>query len=70
MSKIPSAQAGYMELVGAKKDGDCSKVEVAAGVSLERGCCNNFAPEDANVTGFKCGNCEYHQPLSAPKPRK
>lgn len=68
MLKIPSAQAGYMELVGARKDGSCSKVEVAGGVSLERGCCNHFEPKSNTVTTFKCGSCEYGGRIKAPKP--
>jgi hypothetical protein len=58
-AKIPSAQAGYMELTGAQKDGDCRKVEVAGGVSRERGCCNEFKPEDDETIRFSCGTCEY-----------
>ena len=57
--KIPSAQAGYMELTGAKKDGGCEKVEVAGGVSRERGCCNHFHPALKTTSVFNCGNCEY-----------
>lgn len=57
--KIPSAQAGYMELTGAKKDGDCEKVEVAGGISKDRGCCNKFHPESRQTTTFNCGTCEY-----------
>lgn len=51
--------AGYMELTGAKKDADCYKVEVPGGVSKERGCCNEFKPETAKVTAFRCGNCKF-----------
>jgi hypothetical protein len=58
-AKIPQAQAGYMELTGAEKDGDCSKVDVQGGVSLDRGCCNEFQPQDEATTTFSCGNCEY-----------
>lgn len=57
--KIPSAQAGYMELTGAKKDGGCEKVEVAGGVSKLRGCCNKFSPESRATTVFSCGTCEH-----------
>lgn len=57
--KIPEAQAGYMELAGAQKDGDCSKVEVEGGVSLDRGCCNEFQPEDESTDTFSCGNCKF-----------
>jgi hypothetical protein len=57
--KIPEAQAGYMELQGAVKDGDCSKVDVQGGVSLDRGCCNEFEPQDETTDTFDCGNCKY-----------
>jgi hypothetical protein len=59
LSRIPSAQAGYMELSGAKKDGDCRKVEVAGGISRELGCCNEFQPAKKDTQQFRCGNCEY-----------
>lgn len=59
MPKIPSALAGYMELVGAVKDGDCKIVAVADGISKQRGCCNKFQPENAKTVQFSCGNCEY-----------
>ena len=68
MAKIPSAQAGYMELAGARKDGECSKVEVAGGVSLRRGCCNEFHPEKKTTASFDCGDCEYHTRIRAPRP--
>lgn len=58
-SKLPEAQAGYMELQGATKDGDCSKVDVQGGVSLDKGCCNYFEPQDATTDAFSCGNCKY-----------
>ena len=58
-AKIPEAQAGYMELAGAEKDGDCSKVAIPEGVSLDRGCCNYFEPQDENTDTFSCGNCKY-----------
>jgi hypothetical protein len=48
-----------MELQGATKDGDCSKVDVEGGVSLDRGCCNEFEPEDEQTDTFSCGNCKY-----------
>jgi hypothetical protein len=48
-----------MELQGAVKDGDCSKVDVQGGVSLDRGCCNFFEPQDDSTDTFSCGNCEY-----------
>ena len=58
-SKIPEAQAGYMELAGAQKDGACSKVDVQGGVSLDLGCCNFYEPQDPSVDQFKCGECKY-----------
>lgn len=56
--KISSDQAGYMELDGAQKDGDCSKVQVDGGVSKDKGCCNIFDPGDG-AQSFGCANCEY-----------
>jgi len=71
VSKIPSARAGYMELKGAKKDAQCSKVEVAGGVSQCLGCCDHFRPENDKVDAFKCGSCEYVQiSKSATAPRR
>ena len=58
-AKIPEAQAGYMELAGAQKDGGCSKVDVQGGVSLDLGCCNFFEPQDESVDSFRCGTCKY-----------
>jgi broad specificity phosphatase PhoE len=51
--------AGYMELTGATKDGDCQRVEVAGGISKELGCCNDFKPQGAGVTAFRCGSCRF-----------
>jgi len=59
MPKLSSKAADYMELTGAKKDGDCSKVAVKGGVSKERGCCNYYQPRNHQVIAFKCGVCEY-----------
>jgi hypothetical protein len=61
-SRISASKAGYMELIGAKKDGDCRKVDVSAGVSLERGCCNLFYPELRTTKVFSCCTCEYQKP--------
>ena len=58
--RISEKQAGYMELAGAKKDGDCRKVEVKGGISQELGCCNLFEPETKSTQRFRCGDCEYH----------
>lgn len=57
--RMGSTEAGYMELLGAKKDADCSKVFVASGISSELGCCNLFEPRFREAKQFKCGNCEY-----------
>ena len=59
LSRLTAAQAGYMELAGAVKDGDCKKVKVEGGISKERGCCNEFQPEDGKVAQFRCGKCVY-----------
>jgi hypothetical protein len=56
--KISEQQAGYLELDGAQKDGDCSKVDVQGGVSKDKGCCNVVDPQDG-ATAFACGQCEY-----------
>ncbi len=58
--RMTPEEAGYMELKGAKKDGDCKKVAVPGGVSLQLGCCNEFEAEDKEATQrFSCGTCEY-----------
>lgn len=48
-----------MELAGAQKDGQCSKVNIEGGVSLDLGCCNYFEPQDDSVDKFCCGECKY-----------
>jgi hypothetical protein len=58
-ARMTPEQAGYMELRGARKDGDCSKVAVPGGVSLVLGCCNRFEPLDEGTSKFSCGTCEY-----------
>jgi hypothetical protein len=55
----PAEEAGYLELVGAKKDAECKIVKVAGGISSQRGCCNLFEPRFQQVTEFRCGTCEY-----------
>lgn len=65
-SKTPEAQAGYMELAGASKDGDCQKVEVQGGISTALGCCNLFEPKDEQVSEFKCGTCKYSEGGESP----
>lgn len=58
--RISAKQAGYMELPGAKKDGDCRKVEVEGGISQKLGCCNLFEQGKGAENQFRCGTCEYH----------
>lgn len=58
MDRVDSKIAGYMELPGAQKDGDCVRVKVAGGISKRLGCCNLFEPEKG-VKLFSCGTCEY-----------
>ena len=58
-NRITAKAAGYMELEGAEKNAECSKVRVSGGVSKELGCCNHFEPEEKSVTEFRCGTCEY-----------
>lgn len=64
--KESGARAGYMELVGAVKDADCSKVEVPGGVASNRGCCNLFEPESKDTMIFSCGTCHHlrHHPAT------
>jgi hypothetical protein len=56
-------QSGYMELDGARKDGDCATVNVEGGVSKALGCCNIFLPEPKTQI-FSCGTCVHIRPLS------
>jgi hypothetical protein len=56
--RISAKAAGYMELNGAKKDGDCRIVNVKGGVSKQLGCCNKYQPQKG-AQEFKCGKCEY-----------
>lgn len=58
-AKMSAQRAGYMELRGASKNGDCRIVEVPGGVSKELGCCNEFKPQDDSVQQFRCGTCLY-----------
>lgn len=51
--------AGYLELPGAKKDGDCLKVRVAGGVSMLLGCCNLFDYNESRKKDFRCGSCKH-----------
>ena len=57
--KVSELAAGYMELAGAKKDGDCKIVEVDGGISKDLGCCNLFKPESEKVQKFSCGTCHF-----------
>lgn len=56
--KQTAEQAGYMELDGAKKDADCSKVQVDGGISSELGCCNEYSPQN-DSQAFQCGTCTF-----------
>lgn len=62
-AKVSAESAGYMELEGAAKDGDCGLVSVVGGVSGEKGCCNLFDPSLA-AAEFNCMNCEHFVELS------
>lgn len=57
-AKLDSDYSGYMELTGAKKDGDCRIVHVEGGVSKDKGCCNLFHPAN-DPEKFSCGTCKY-----------
>jgi hypothetical protein len=59
--KVSELAAGYMELAGAKKDGNCRIVDVSGGISKELGCCNLFRPESAKVSKFSCGTCHFEE---------
>lgn len=56
--KMQADQAGYMELDGATKDADCSKVQVDGGVSSDLGCCNEYSAQEGSQE-FKCGTCTF-----------
>ncbi len=58
--KLDSDYAGYMELDGAQKNGDCKIVDVDGGVSKDKGCCNLFHPA-AGAGKFSCGTCTYER---------
>lgn len=57
--------AGYMELDGAAKDGDCELVDVPGGVSGQKGCCNLFGPQPG-ADGFRCGECVHFSASPTP----
>lgn len=56
--KVSADTAGYMELEGAAKSGDCGLVQVAGGVSGDQGCCNLFDPQQG-AASFCCEECEH-----------
>ena len=58
---LRAAGLDRLHAVWAKKDGECSKVKVNGGISLERGCCNLFERESRYTTKFSCGTCEYQE---------
>ncbi|MGH9467911.1 MAG: hypothetical protein ACRD1Y_11210 [Terriglobales bacterium] len=58
--RVSAATAGYTELGGAHKNGDCNLVTVLGGISAARGCCNLFAPE-SGAQQFCCGECDHFQ---------
>lgn len=60
-NRITAAVAGYMELEGAVKDGDCKIVRVDGGISKQLGCCNHFEPESSAVKQFRCGTCTFER---------
>ena len=59
MDRVDGKIAGYMELPGAEKDGDCVRVQVPGGVSGKLGCCNLFEWDHNTGKLFSCGTCEY-----------
>jgi hypothetical protein len=56
--KLDADYAGYMELEGAVKDGDCTIVYVEDGISKKKGCCNLYHPVPS-ADRFNCGHCKY-----------
>jgi hypothetical protein len=67
--RVSAHDAGYMELQGAVKTGDCHKVKVQGGVSAEKGCCNLFQPFNSKVDEFECGQCEYFRGARHKEPK-
>lgn len=63
IDRLTEGQSEYMELSGAVKDAECSKVAVKDGVSRTLGCCDRFEPTDKRVSEFRCGTCEYVEKL-------
>jgi hypothetical protein len=59
--RVSAEAAGYMELDGAQKDGDCSRVNVAGGVSSKLGICREqFEPQEG-AREFECGSCQFYK---------
>ena len=58
-TRVSAQAAGYMELEGAVKDGDCKIVSVRGGISKKLGCCNLFKPARRSVKEFRCGMCKF-----------
>jgi len=59
MERVDAKTAGYMELPGAEKDGNCVRVKVNGGISQKLGCCNLFQHQTGEAKQFRCGTCEY-----------
>jgi signal peptide peptidase SppA len=57
--KTSAAAAGYMELAGAEKDGQCDVVEVAGGVSLDSGMCRKLFDAESDADEFCCEECTH-----------
>lgn len=57
--KSSAQSAGYMELPGAVKDGDCKIVAVDGGISKKLGCCNLFKLKNGKPKEFRCGTCKF-----------
>lgn len=57
-ARMSADAAGYMELPGAVKDGDCQRVKVANGISQRKGCCNEYRPGKSSDE-FRCGECKF-----------
>jgi hypothetical protein len=57
--KTSAAAAGYMELAGAEKDGQCDVVEVAGGVSLDSGMCRKLFDAESDADEFCCDDCTH-----------
>lgn len=58
--RVSAIAAGYLELEGAQKDGDCAIVEVKNGISKDRGCCNLWDSRP-KADKFSCGTCTFER---------